>query len=335
MFSFQRQLNSNSMFSLSYVGTQGHRLLADLESNPANPALCLSLSQPSEVMPGTATCGPFAEDSTFYPITGGVIQSVRTVFTNGLGSNGWFATMANSNYNALEVSLRHTSKRAAILMSYTYSKALDNASSWGPGMGDAGEQINPVNYKLSKALSAFDMTHNFVVSYSYELPFDKLFSHNRLTAGWIITGITRYTTGLPVTMTEQDDNSLLGTFCTGPTCAVVDTPNFTRGPLNFQDPRSGKPYFNTSLFTPETLGQRGNSNRRFFHGPGIANWDFGLLKDLHLTETKSLEFRAEFFNIFNHAQFGLPQGDIINSSFGMVTSAAAPRIGQVAAKLEF
>jgi hypothetical protein len=97
------------------------------------------------------------------------------------------------------------------------------------------------------------MTHNFVVSYSCELPVDKLLRANRLTRGWTITGITRYTTGLPVTMTEQDDNSLLATFRTGPTCAAVDTPNYTPGPLNLTNPRSGEPYFNTSRFSPEAL----------------------------------------------------------------------------------
>ena len=128
-----------------------------------------------------------------------------------------------------------------------------------------------------------------------------------------MTGITRYTTGLPVTINEQDDNSLLGTFCTGPTCSVVDTPNYTPGPLHFTNPRSGNPYFNTSLFSLEALGQLGNSNRRFFYGPGIANWDLGLMKNVQLTEAKQLAFRAEFYNIFNHAQFDSPQGDIINS----------------------
>ena len=340
MLSFQRQFGANTMLSVSYVGTQGHRLLADLESNPGDPALCLSLAAQG--------CGPFAEDGTFTLPSGQVIESARTVFQNGLGSNGYFITMANSGYNALEVSLRHSTHRTAILAAYTYSKAMDNASSWGPGVSDAGEQINPVNPRLSRSLSAFDLTHNFVVSYSYELPFDKLFSRNRLTRGWIVTGITRYTTGLPITLNEQDDNSLLGTFCTGPTCSVVDTPNYTPGPLNFANPRSGKPYFNTSLFLQEgcftstcpgdgtqVYGVLGNSNRRFFHGPGIANWDLGLMKDLQITESKKLEFRAEFYNIFNHAQFDSPQGDIINSSFGFVTSARDPRIGQLAIKFFF
>jgi len=100
MLSFQRQFGANALLSMSYVGTQGHRLLADLESNPGNPALCLGLSQQSEVMPGTGTCGPFGEDGTYFPAAGGVVNSTRTVFQNGLGSNGYFITMANSGYNA-------------------------------------------------------------------------------------------------------------------------------------------------------------------------------------------------------------------------------------------
>jgi hypothetical protein len=346
MLSLQRQLSANTVLSVSYVGTQGHRLLADLESNPGNPALCLSLQSQG--------CGPFAEDGTYTLPSGGVVQSTRTVFQNGLGSNGLFVTMANSAYNALEVSLRHTSQRASILAAYTYSKAMDNASSWGPGVNDAGEQLNPINPRLSRSLSAFDLTHNFVVSYSYMLPFDKFFSPNKLTRGWMLTGITRFATGFPVTINEQDDNSLLGTFCTGPTCSVIDTPNYMPGPLNFTDPRahdaSGnpKPYFNTSLFMLEgcftttcpadgtqQFGVLGNSNRRFFHGPGQQTWDLGVVKDLPLTEAKKLEFRAEFFNIFNHANFRQPEGDIINSSFGFVTSAADPRIGQLAIKFLF
>jgi len=121
----------------------------------------------------------------------------------------------------------------------------------------------------------------------------------------------------------------------------VDTPNFTRGPLNFTDPRRANlttlanPYFNTSLFSPEIVGQLGSSNRRFFHGPGSAEWDFGLLKQLPLTESKQLEFRGEFYNIFNHTNFELPQGDITNSVFGFVTSANAARVGQLAVKFLF
>ena len=379
MLSFQRQLEPNTMLSLSYVGNQGHHLLADLDSNPANPALCEFLSNPANLdstSPFSTPCailtgpsaGVNAGEDGFYQLAPGVTPPAGAfVVPSGqslgndtcpstpsgpcivgtrvntpaalLGSNGWFTTFANSNYNALEISLKHNSKRAAILASYTFSKAIDNASSWGPGIGDAAEEVNPVNFRLSRGLASFDMRHNFVVSYSYELPFDKLLPANRFTGGWIITGITHFHTGLPVIITEQDDRSLLGTGGTGPTGSVVDTPNVTKGPLfggpANTNPRSGQPYFNISLFSPEAIGQIGNANRRFFHGPGSQNWDMGLLKDTSLTERMKLEFRAEFYNVFNHANFNNPQGDFIASDFGMVTGDNGPRIGQLALKFIF
>jgi hypothetical protein len=118
-------------------------------------------------------------------------------------------------------------------------------------------------------------------------------------------------------------------------------PNLAPGSLQITDPRKGdpatgtNPYFNKALFSKEAFGQLGDANRRYFHGPGLNNWDLALMKDLRLTESKRLQFRAELFNAFNHAQFGLPQGNILNSSFGFVTSANAPRIGQFAIKFLF
>jgi hypothetical protein len=109
-------------------------------------------------------------------------------------------------------------------------------------------------------------------------------------------------------------------------------------------------FFTTSSFAPDVLGQEGNANRRFFHGPGINNWDFAVLKNTQLTERLNLQFRAELFNIFNHAEFITPSGLVSYScstatntstcsqtagNFGQITSAAAPRIGQLSLKLNF
>jgi len=324
----QRQFGSNTVVSLAYVGAQGHRLMTGLESNPGNPALCLSVSQPSEVMPGTTPCGPGLENGVFSPANGGpAINGTREPFGPLFASNAWYDTMGNSNYNALQASVRFTSGRGEFLAGYTYSKAMDNAS----GLGD---QVYPFDYKLTKALSAFDLTNNFVVSYSYTLPFDRLTGKSRLASGWKLSGITRFATGFPVTLNEQDDNSLLGTGTSG-IGGDVDVPNFTPGSLNRTNPRSGLPYFNTALFSTEALGQFGDANRRFFHGPGLNNFDMALVKDLRLTETKSFEFRAEWFNIFNHAQFQTPNGDINSGAFGLVTGANAARIGQLAVKFYF
>ena len=335
--SIQRQFGADTLLGLSYVGTQSHRLLSAMESNLGNPALCLSVSQSSQVLPGTGVCGPNGENSIYYPVTGGVINGTRGPFGNAFGSNDYFNTMANSNYNALEATLRHTSGRSEFLAAYTYSKVLANASSWGSG----GDVVNPINPQISRALASFDVTHNFVVSYGFQIPFDKLWRPNRLTSGWVISGITRFSTGLPVAMQEADDRSLLGTTSGGPGGNGADEPTFLGGALAGSNPRlanrSAKtnPYFNRSLFSKEPIGKLGNANRRFFHGPGLNNWDLALVKDLRLTESKKLEFRAEFFNAFNHAQFGLPSGNVLSSNFGFVTGANAPRIGQVAMKLYF
>jgi hypothetical protein len=217
------------------------------------------------------------------------------------------------------------------LASYTYIKALDDGSS-------EVDQVNPLNNRLSKGLSAYDMAHNFVFSYNYELPFDRLFHEGRATRGWILSGITRFTTGLPVTIQDTSDIALIGNNNVGNTGSTTDEPNIVPGKiLANKNPRSGMPYFNTSLFSQETLGQVGNANWRFFHGPGISNFDMALLKDLRLTESKSLQFRAEFFNIFNHAQFTNPDGEYLDlaSTFGFVTHAQSPRIGQLAVKFIF
>src|SRR5262249_26832853 len=156
-----------------------------------------------------------------------------------------------------------------------------------------------------RGLSIYDMTHNFAASYTHELPFDKLFGkNNQLTRGWKISGITQFATGVPVTIMEPDDQSLLGNTHNSAYYGSTDEPDFTPGVIaNDHNPRDRQPYFNIGLFSQEQLGQQGSSRRRFFHGPGLNNWNLSLLKDVKFTERTSMEFRAEFFNVFNHAQF--------------------------------
>ena len=151
-----------------------------------------------------------------------------------------------------------------------------------------------MNYRKSRALSQFDIAHNFVVSYNYEIPFRRAFSAlpRRLTEGWSVNGITRFATGFPVTITQSGDRSLTG-------ASGVDEPDFLGG-LAFQDPRNagadGAPnrYFDKDRLRSEPLGGVGNSSRRFFHGPGFNNWDFGLHKVTRITERTSLLIRAEY-----------------------------------------
>ncbi len=339
MFSLERQLSSNTVLSASYVGTQGHRLLALVEANPGNPALCLFLSNPANLAPETSPqppqtpCGPFLEGTIYKTVSGQKIYGTRGPLGFNFGSVTNQITVGNSNYNALEVTLRHTSGHLQILGGYTYSKSLDQAS-------NLGEEINPINPALSRALSAFDVKQNFVVSYNYQLPLERLSGRsNRWTQGWALSGITRYSTGFPVTLYNYGDNSLLGTEPNGVNNYGVDEPQYTPGALDLNhNPRNGQSYFNTSLFSLQPLGEPGNARRRFFYGPGIDNYDMALLKSVSFTESKSLQLRFEGFNVFNHAQFYGPasvNGNINSSSFGAVVSAAAPRLMQAAVKFIF
>jgi hypothetical protein len=331
--SVQRQLRSNMLLSVSYVGSQAHRLLVVQEANPGNPARCLSVSQPSQVMPGTATCAPFAENGVFVTSSGQVINGTRGPLGPNFGSDTYQRTIGNSSYNALEVNFRHSSPHTEFLVGYTYSKSIDLSS-------NLGEQVSPFALRDTRGVSAFDMKHNFVASYKYDLPLARLLSRrNRFTEGWGISGMTRFSTGLPVTLYNNTDTSLLGTFANGVNNNLLDTPNFTAGPLEINtNPRNAKPAFNTPLFSLPALGQLGTASRRFFYGPGIDNFDLALLKSVSLTESKSLQFRLETFNAFNHAQFYGPaavNGNISSPNFGQVVNAAAPRLVQLAIKFSF
>jgi hypothetical protein len=333
MLSLERGLGADTVLSLNYVGTQGHRLLVLEEANPGSPSLCLFLSNPANLASGQTPCGPFGEDSAYVTNTGATYNGTRGPLGSNFGSNANQATIGNSNYNALQVTLRHTSGRLQLLAGYTFSKSEDQSS-------NVGEEVNPLDPALSKALSAFDVKHNFVVSYGYRLPFEKLFrASNRLTEGWELSGITHFSTGLPVTLVNYGDNSLLGSEPNGINNYGVDEPDYTGGPLDLNsDPRNGQPYFNTAVFPENALGTPGTAKRRFFYGPGMDNFDVALLKNVRLTETKSLQFRVEGFNVFNHAQFFGPQavdGNIESSTFGDVISAASPRLVQLGAKFFF
>jgi hypothetical protein len=331
----ERQLGANTVIDASYIGTQAHRLLVLEEANPGDPALCLSLSQLSQVAPGSATCGPFGENNVYTTSSGQVINGTRGPLGPNFGSVTHQTTIGNSAYNALQLSLRHSSKSLEVFGAYTYSKSLDDAS-------NIGEEVNPVNPSLSRALSAFDMTHNFVVSYEYQLPLTKLLPANRWTKGWSWSGITRLSSGFPVTLYSLGDNSLLGAEPNGINNFGIDLPDYTPGALDLSgNPRKNNQlYFNTALFSLNALGTPGNASRRFFHGPGIDNYDMAVAKTLSLTESKSLLFRIEAFNIFNHAQFYGPasvDGNIsdLGTTFGHVVSSAPGRVMQLSVKINF
>jgi hypothetical protein len=331
MFSIQRQITQDILLTVSYVGNQGHHVLAVSSVNLGNPALCLSL-------PG---CGPFGEDTTYTTATGQSVYGTRSG-QSGLplagagenyGENTEDISAANSNYNALESTLRYRHKGTQFLLSYAYAKSIDQGS-------NIGEQLNPLNPRQSRTISAWDQRQTFVASYTLALPIENLFrASNRLTTEWTLSGNTRFATGFPVTLYDNSDNSLLGTLGNGVNNYLLDTPQYIPGPLKINtNGRNGRPAFNTSLFPEENMGQLGNAKRRIFYGPGINNFDLTLQKNVTLAEAKSLEFRVEAFNAFNHAQFYGPasvDGQVEDPNFGQIVSAQAPRLMQIAAKFNF
>ncbi len=370
--SIERQFGSNTVASVSYVGNQATtRSLTSIESNPGNQALCLQLNQ-APFNPESfelANCGPFGEGSQYtlpsgvdYPSaattavqlvpastcgTHGpaqcVVNGTYTVFgpqnnVQVFNNNPYEATIAQSSYNSLQASVRHTGNYSTFLFGYTFSKCRDDAS-------ELIEGINPFDPRASTSLCAFDVKHNFVASYETKIPFDRFF---RTTSGWKNTVCLRVGLSLgittaarvasPVSLSDPNDNSFTGT---AGTSAPIDLPDFTPGGpiLQTTNPRKGGTYFNTALFSDEPLGQIGNAKRRFFYGPGLNNWDMALLKDTRLTESKTLQFRFEAFNIWNHAQFSgqlSPGFGVFGSNgFGVISAAYDPRILQAGLKLLF
>ena len=307
-FSIQRELSKSTVLTLAYVGTEGHRLISQSESNPGDAALCLQLAAQG------AGCGPNGEQN-FYTVGANTIYGTRDKLLNpnycpgaqslcfGFG-NTFTKLVANSIYNAGEVTVERRAGDVTFLAAYTFAKALDNAS----GFNDL---VNFANPKLSRGLSSTDVQHNFVISYIWELPFFRL-THAlpRLTKGWQLQGITRFATGFPIQMGDSNpidasqanatqlcpgllaqpnpipcvgDSSLAGSPST-------DMPNVV-GPVHIQNPRSTPgtfTYFNQSAFVATNCyfdpitnapspdcGTFGTANRRFFHGPGVIQHRLG------------------------------------------------------------
>jgi len=312
MLSVERQFGAATLATVSYVGTSSHHLLVLEEANPADPALCLSLG---------AACGPFNE------------QAARTQFSQAFGSVELQRTIANANYSALEATLNHRAHNIELLASYTYSKSIDQSSG-------LPEPVNPVDPSLSRALSAFDMRQNFVTSFRYEVP--RLKRSNMigtLASGWALAGIARFTSGLPVTLLNNNDTSLLGTIPNGINNNGVDTPQWSGRSLSIHnDPRNGVDVFDASQLTLPTLGTMGNARRRFFSGPGLENVDATVTRSFTMGDDRSIEFRVEAFNIANHAQFfgaAAVEGNISSGSFGEAVSAMPPRLMQLALRYRF
>jgi carboxypeptidase family protein len=340
----QREIPGSMILTLGYVGTRGRHLLLQEESNPGSAARCREIASllAAQGRPGEG-CGPGGADDVYdlngdgrYTVGEDAFGTRPHSITSGqfatrglldFANNSYNSTIGSSAYDGLQVSVEKRAGAVRVLGAYTWSKSLDNSSNYADG------SINPFDHRLSRSLSAFDLRHNFVVSYSYDLPFQRLSSRSgvaKFLEGWQISGITRLTTGLPITLTDGGDRSLTGT-------GGVDRPKYDGRPIEFLDPRQSDAhlYFSREPFSRQDLGVTGNANRRFFSGPGLNNTDLVLGKTTHINKRVRAEFRAELFNAFNHAQFANPSGNVASAGFGRVTAARDPRIGQLSLKVHF
>ena len=237
-------------------------------------------------------------------------------------------TIANSAYNSLQASLE---KRFAhglqFTAAYTFSKSFDEASSF-EGI------LNPIDPRRSRSLSAFDARHRLVFSYYWELPVPKYSgARGQILNGWALSGITTFQTGFPIRITTLDDQELMYSF----DFELPGEPDLV-APFRTMNPQKNNNYFfdPASFSEDNTLGRIGNSPRTICCGPHISQTDIAILKTFKISEVKRVDFRAEFFNIFNHTQFFNPDGNFSDGpQFGQVNQVRDPRLMQLALKFFF
>ena len=328
--SIQHQLDKATVLTVGYVGTQGHHIQRGVDILWGDAALCQSL----------AGCGPGGEGGvysqggqTYYGTFTGLIDN-QTISQNYQNSNGgpvvafasatWLQNSGNSNYNSLQVSAERRASDLTFLLSYTYAKSLDNYSA----------RYDPRSPSRAYGPSTFDLRHNLVMSYNWDLPLARLFGARRLTTGWHITGISRFNTGTPISLKSSGDYAL--------TNIGLDYPTIT-GPIHKLNPRSSAngQYFDTSAFSAglscgyEVCGVTGSAKQFSFNGPGAVSTDAGIEKDTKISESMAFNMRFEMFNVFNHANFQGVVGNANSGQFGQATNTAPARIGQISAKFIF
>jgi hypothetical protein len=323
----QWEFMKNYLLEVGYVGTAGVNLLTRRQINPAIPG-------PGATSGNTTARRIFNQGNPLGTPFGGITNQ---------------ETSANSNYNSLQVTVsKRFSDGLYFQNAYTWSHCIDNAS----GLRSNVRWNNP---GADRGNCDQDIRHRNVLSYIYEFPLfkDQRGALGKLLGGWQINGVAVLQTGTPFNITEPQDRSLSG--------AGSDRPDFVGGTVQFFDPRNtdaanGGPNRNfngtgggtaTAATNPSFrrigsaatfaagAGRFGNLGRNVFHGPGDIIFDVSLIKRTRVGENKTIEFRAEAFNVANHANFGNPNGNIGSADFGRITTTRDPRLIQFGLKFAF
>jgi hypothetical protein len=274
---------------------------------------------------------PFASPNC-QPLSGSLMTGCPSdgvdIFSNIFAED----TIANSNYNALQISLDKSYSHGLLFQaSYTFSKGIDQGASFE-------NELNPVNFGATRGLSLLDAKHRFVFSPVWEIPVPKYEGFKgKALDGWGTSAIITYQTGFPIRIQTQDDLELESSFffedantpqATGPVSThptVVPVP----GSLNQVFAISG----NISDPNPGTFG---NLPHALCCGPALSNTDLVISKKTPISERWNTEFRAEFYNVWNHTQFGNPDGNFTDSTFGQILrTREGPRVLQFGLKFLF
>lgn len=290
--SIQRKLISDVVLTATYTGTRGVHLTSRHAFDVPVP----------DFLP---------DGRVFYP------QDRNQFMNPNFGRFQWYSTGAFSNYHGLKLTgERRFSQGFQFQASYTLSKAIDTQSGHLGGEVGGPTVLNPFSIKQDRALAATDARHNLVMNYSFELPFGtgRKFGQNlsgfvdKLISGWQINGIVNIASGNPTTL---ESNGRL----THPLIVEGGRPDLRAGASN--NPVLGGPdqYFDPGAFEPQKPGFYGTVGRNTLIGPGLVMFDFSLMKNIYMGpgEGKKIQFRAEFFNLFNRANFGFPETELFDS----------------------
>ncbi len=319
----QRKFGNNFSFEVDYQGSTGHKL-----------GLFLDQNQPQVAVANPAVRGSLAPNQQFFPYP--------TIATISTGKD-----IGNSNYNGMVVTAKYQSAKGYFFQgSYTYSHSIDYNSAFFGSTGERGSVADANNIALDRGNSSFDVRHRALFVYNIDLPVGpghRLLGWNngfsrQIFGGWSITGITTYQTGTPFTVFDNSlDYSGFNNFNDRPdVIASGPLPQNNSNPDDaFGTPGTrGRGFFSN---TPPT-GRVGSSGRNVYYGPGLINYDFTAAKSFALgTERVRLQFRTDFFNLFNHTNFANPQNNLSNVNFGKITqtvgSAVATAVGTTAGAL--
>jgi hypothetical protein len=246
-----------------------------------------------------------------------------------------------SEYDALQIKFQQRFDHGlSLLSSYTLGEAMDDASGFFASTGDANFPQDSRNPELEWARSSFDVRHRFSTSFSWELPFgsgrtwlDDGGVASAVLGGWDLHGIVTMNSGRPFTVAllPEIDNSNTGRSTLG--FGANDRPNVVGDP-KLNDPAPGA-WFDTTAFSMAPFGSFGDAGRNILEGPGYANVNLGVHKNVAVTEGTTLQVRVEAFNLFNRTNFDLPDGFVGSPTFGQVLSAGDPRRCQFGFKFIF